>query len=522
MNAKLATKLNLLNYIKSFSMPDFPDLKILSKTFFNDLFMKLYKNNNLYTLLYGDIDGLRKLNDDIGFEKADLAIEELLKTVLSYLPENVISSRVGGDEFCFIIPDLSADETRNLTKQIHESLSSNKSVKGLDITFGACDSTEFDNINDMYTFVENKVNLKKHSHLQLNEPVKSIDDYNKKLDNFIDSTIKTYLKNFRFSYNRYFEPEDLKILSYPIINSITNLLYTDKVNNDNNKDNDIDASNIQENLSTTSLPIDYDITKKIYNLIMSNNINYEDLDSISIKDLRHVRTSLSTDSITGAHNNVYRDHYLIPRFEEDEIPFKVVLIQSLGIKILNSISSHTDTDLKIKSTFDCLLNELNSIIPENSNIKLFPIHSGGGTFEIIVQNDNSNIITPDTINNILNKVNSNKNNIELYGMVEDCLNPTDYNSIYSELNKICEEKKNKIKDEHNYFINPDALKLLDTSLSSVVDFFKVQSRHLGIYNEHAKKEFSEKIVNSLIDNFHELNLSNNLYDKNDSDYSRYN
>ena len=33
MNAKLATKLNLLNYIKSFSMPDYPDLGILSNTF---------------------------------------------------------------------------------------------------------------------------------------------------------------------------------------------------------------------------------------------------------------------------------------------------------------------------------------------------------------------------------------------------------------------------------------------------------------------------------------------------------
>ena len=514
MNAKLATKLNLLNYIKSFSMPDFPDLKILSKTFFNDLFLKLYKNDNQYTLLYGDIDGLKKLNDDIGFDKADLAIEKLLKTILNYLPQNVISSRVGGDEFCFIVPDLSADETRKLTKQIHQSLVSNKSVKGLDITFGACDSTEFDNINDMYTFVENKVNLKKHSHLKFNKPVRSVDDYNKKLDELIDSTIKTYIKNFRFSSNRYFEPEDLKILSYPIINSITNLLYNDKVIDDN------DTTNIQENSSNTSFTIDYSVTEKIYNLIMSSNINYEDLDSISIKDLRNIRNNLSTDSVTGAHNNVYRDHYLLPRFEEDEIPFKLILTESLGIKILNSISSHTDTDFKIKSTFDCLINELNSIIPENSNIKLFPIHSGGGTFEIIVQNDDSNIITPDTINNILNKVNSDKNNIELYGMVEDCLDPTDYNSIYSELNEICEDKKNKIKDAHNYFIMPDALKLLDVSLSSVVDFFKVQSKHLGIYNEHAKKDFSQKIVNSLIDNFHELNLSNNLYEKNESDYSR--
>lgn len=516
MNAKLATKLNLLNYIKSFSMPDFPDLKILSKTFFNDLFLNLYKNDNQYTLLYGDIDGLRKLNDSIGFDKADLAIEELLKTVLSYLPENVISARMGGDEFCFIVPDLSTAETRKLTKQIHESLESNEAVKGLGITFGACDSSEFDSINDMYTFVENKVNLKKHSHLELNEPVKDIDDYNKKLDEFIESTIKTYIKNFRFSSSRYFEPEDLKILSYPIINTITNLLHDDNLSNDS-INNNID---VHLNLGNNNSKLDSAVATKIYNLIMNEKMNENDLDSILIKDLKSIRNDLSTDSVTGAHNNVYRDHYLIPRFEEDEIPFKVILVESLGIKILNSISSHTSTDLKIKSTFDCLINELNAIIPEGSNIKLFPIHSGGGSFEIIVQNDDNNIITPDVIDNLLNKINLDESNIQLFGMVGDCPDASDHDNIHSELNKICEDKKNKIKDAHNYFISPDALKLLDVSLSSVVDFFKVQSKHLGIYNEHAKKDFSQKIVNALIDNFHELNLSNNLYEKNESDYSR--
>lgn len=516
MKAELSTKLSLIKYIKSFSMPDFPDLNIFSKTFFDDLFLKLYKNDDIYTLLYGDIDGLRKLNDNIGFDKADLAMEELLKTILNYLPENVISSRVGGDEFCFIIPGISADDTRDLTKQIHDSLASNKAVKGLDITFGACDSTEFDTTNDMYNFVENKVNLKKHSHMKFNEPVKDINDYNEKLDELIDSTIKEYIKNFRFSSSRYFEPEDLKTLSYPIINTLTNLLKNSSID-DENKTN---SMYIKSDLDDDSSKINYDFTQKIYNLILSDKINYNYLDSMSINDLKRIRNHLSTDSITGAHNNVYRDHYLIPRFEEDEIPFKVILIESLGIKILNSISSHTNTDLKIKSTFDCLICELNNLIPENSNIKLSPIHSGGGTFEIIVQNDDNNIITPDAIDNVLNKVNLDENNIRLFGMVEDCPDASEHDSIYTKLDKICEEKKNLIKDQHNYFINPDALKLLDVSLASTVNFFKVQSKNLGIYNEQTKKEFSEKILNSLINNFHELNLSNNLYEKNKSDYSR--
>ncbi len=516
MNTKLSMKINLLNYIKSFSMPDYPDLKILSKTFFTDLFLNLYKSDKQYSLLYGDIDGLRKLNDKIGFDKADLAIKELLQTVLAYLPDNVISARVGGDEFCFIIPNLSTNETRKLTKQIHQSLASNKTVNGLDITFGACDSTKFDNIIDMYNFVEKKVNMKKHSHLKLNESVKDIDDFNKKLDKFIDCTIKEYIKNFRFSSKRNFKLEDLKILSYPILNTMTNLL------NDNNSSESHSNNNInnKSGLNDNKLQIDSNVTTKIYNLIMSNTINYEDLDSLSISDLKSVRNDLVTDSITGAHNNVYKDHYLLPLFEEDGISFKIILVESLGIKILNSISSHTDTDLKIKSTFDFLMNEFNNIIPEGSNIKLFPIHSGGGTFEIIVQNDDSNTITQDIINDILNNANLNENNIPVFGAIKDCHDVQDYTDTYSDLSKICEEKKNKIKDDYNYFINPNALKLIDTSLLSVVNFFKDQSTHLGIYNEHTKKQFFQRVVTSLINNFNDLNRSNDVYEKDESDYSR--
>ena len=229
MNAKLATKLNLLNYIKSFSMPDYPDLGILSNTFLYDIFIGSCKNLDNYTLLYGDIDGLRNLNNEIGYKNADLAIEELLKTILDYLPENITSAKLGGDEFCFIVPNMSTEDTRKITKKIHDALAKNEEVKGLDITFGACDSSNFNNIHDMYTYVENKVNMKKHGLLNINENVENVNEFNQKLDKFIDSTINTYIKNFRFSQNRIFNNDDLKILSYPVINSVSNLLNTDNI-----------------------------------------------------------------------------------------------------------------------------------------------------------------------------------------------------------------------------------------------------------------------------------------------------
>ena len=74
MNAKLATKLNLLNYIKSFSMPDYPDLGILSNTFLYDIFIGSCKNLDNYTLLYGDIDGLRNISKNRSTKKYNITI----------------------------------------------------------------------------------------------------------------------------------------------------------------------------------------------------------------------------------------------------------------------------------------------------------------------------------------------------------------------------------------------------------------------------------------------------------------
>lgn len=502
MNTDLAMKLNLLNYIKSFSMPDFPHLKVLSKTFFHDLCLDFYKNDDVYTMLYGDIDGLRKLNDRVGFEQADNAIEELLKTILKYLPQDTISSKVGGDEFCFIIPNLDTEQTRVLTKQIHNSLKSNEKVLGLDITFGACDSRKFNNNFKMYNFIENKVSSKKNAHLKLTKNAKDINDYNNKLDKVIDSTIKTYINNFRFSESKVFTKEDLQILSYPILDTVTNLL---------NKDIETSKSSRKTTSSEKELNIDVDIAQKLYSLVLNDEIDYTALNDISTSDLRIIRNDLSIDPITGAYNKIYKEHYLLPRlehYEEDkDSTFDVILLESLGVKMSNSIYSHTGTDEKIRYTYNNLMDKLQNLITYNDSIKITPIHIGGGTFEIFIEN-NDGSINGSSLEEIITQINSNPENLELFGEMSTCENTFEYPNVLSYLHGICDDKKNTIKNSYGYFISPNALKLLEVSLTSTVSFFKNQSQNLGTYDEQEKIKFTQKILNTLIDNFSRLNLSN--------------
>lgn len=491
-------KLNLLSQIDSFSKSDFSNLR--SKTFFHDLFLDLYKNKSTYTLLYGDIDGLRKLNDEVGFRNADIAMEELLKIIQEYLPENTIACRVGGDEFVFVIPDYTADETRKITKKIHSVLSSSKQVEGLDITFGACDSTEFDTTRDMYKFAENKVNTKKNSHLKLNEPSTSIEDFDNKLDIFIDSTIKTYLSNFRFSYKRSFTGEDIKVLAYPILDAIAVHLNNDTID-DTNKDT------CETDLYSTNLDLDTESASKIYDLMMSNHISLDDLRNISVQDLKKVRNCLTTDSVTGAYNNVFRDRYLLPRFQEEETQFQIILAESIGIKILNSVLTHVGTDIKIKSTYDSIYNEMEKIIPKSSDVKYSIVHSGGGTFEIFIQGG-LDIISYEAVQNLFNNVNSDENNVQLFGMIGNCPDVSYYNDVYAKLNTICEMKKDRIKKNLDYFITTDALELLNISIESLISYFKVQSKNLGIDNNQEKEKLAKKVISSLIDNFEELCIDN--------------
>ena len=49
----------------------------------------------------------------------------------------------------------------------------------------------------------------------------------------------------------------------------------------------------------------------------------------------------------------------------------------------------------------------------------------------------------------------------------------------------------------------------------------MQSKHLGIYNEKSKLDFSKKIVNSLIDNFNQLNIDTGKKGKMNIDDNEY-
>ena len=71
-------------------------------------------------IIYCDMDGLKKINDDYGHEAGDKAIIAEAIILRSNFRSNDIIARIGGDEFAIISPGLTKEALRNIRNQIDE------------------------------------------------------------------------------------------------------------------------------------------------------------------------------------------------------------------------------------------------------------------------------------------------------------------------------------------------------------------------------------------------------------------
>jgi len=65
---------------------------------------------------------MKRINDDLGHAKGDLALQEIAKLLMKTYRETDIIGRLGGDEFAVLLVDVSAKEKENIVDRFQENL----------------------------------------------------------------------------------------------------------------------------------------------------------------------------------------------------------------------------------------------------------------------------------------------------------------------------------------------------------------------------------------------------------------
>ncbi|XPV69690.1 MAG: diguanylate cyclase [Halarcobacter sp.] len=87
-----------------------------------DLYKKNKKNKNILTTAVLDIDYFKKINDTYGHDIGDLVIKELSKNLQKYMPKDSLIARLGGEEFCVLIPNIKKDVSKKALEMFRTTI----------------------------------------------------------------------------------------------------------------------------------------------------------------------------------------------------------------------------------------------------------------------------------------------------------------------------------------------------------------------------------------------------------------
>jgi diguanylate cyclase (GGDEF)-like protein/PAS domain S-box-containing protein len=100
---------------------------------FGDNLLKQFKRQNkVFIMLYIDLDGLKRINDQLGHQEGDKAIVDCANILRGNYRESDIIARIGGDEFVVLPVGISGDSTEAIISRLQREVKSYNSKKGRD------------------------------------------------------------------------------------------------------------------------------------------------------------------------------------------------------------------------------------------------------------------------------------------------------------------------------------------------------------------------------------------------------
>ncbi|MPQ76341.1 GGDEF domain-containing protein [Hydrogenovibrio sp. JE_KL2] len=96
------------------------------------------RHQSCLSLIYFDIDEFKAVNDNQGHIKGDEVLKAIGDILLNNTRETDIACRYGGDEFCVILPECSAEDAEKLCHKIIQALQ--KKYPTLTLSMGICET----------------------------------------------------------------------------------------------------------------------------------------------------------------------------------------------------------------------------------------------------------------------------------------------------------------------------------------------------------------------------------------------
>lgn len=118
------------------------------------------------TVLIGDLDGLKIINDTYGHKKGDEYIINTADILKSTARSEDIIARIGGDEFAIILPSTDSEEAENFCRRIRQNIAkfnhNNNQITPLSISIGfEVMKNSSQNLDDIFIRADKKMYLNK-------------------------------------------------------------------------------------------------------------------------------------------------------------------------------------------------------------------------------------------------------------------------------------------------------------------------------------------------------------------------
>lgn len=128
---------------------------LYNRTFFENIFKKMDTKYNLpISIIYGDVNGLKLINDIYGHEKGDELLKKTAEVLTRVCREGDIIARIGGDEFVILLANTEANNANKVINRIKSEFASEK-IAGIKGSIALASDTKTHPDGDLETVYKN-------------------------------------------------------------------------------------------------------------------------------------------------------------------------------------------------------------------------------------------------------------------------------------------------------------------------------------------------------------------------------